>query len=196
VFAHDLRGLLFEAFATHRGFLGPRTLAFELPEQVRVVAVRTLDAALHGVALALRRGELLAPAGERHFGFADAVFAAHELDAQMLETLLAFEDARMRIATAVHAQPVAPDPLARAGDHRFVVREIAAQRERLVQRLREAHVRQQANDGARAAHHAGQHVVIRIRIDVAARLQQRDAADGQRRQHLRDLVDLIDAQRF
>ena len=53
-FARDFGGLFFEAFAAHRGFLRTRALAFELAEQVGVVAMRALDAALRLVAFAAR----------------------------------------------------------------------------------------------------------------------------------------------
>src|SRR5690606_36013526 len=51
--ARRFSGLLFESFATKRGLLGPRSHRFELRKQVRVLAVRALDAGLRGVALGL-----------------------------------------------------------------------------------------------------------------------------------------------
>ena len=121
--ARDFGGFLLEALAAHRGFLRAGTLAFELTEQVRVIAMRALDAALRGIAFALGDRELLAAGGELRLALARGFFARRELDAQLLQTLLALEHARMRIAAAVDAQPVAADPLARARDDGFVAGE-------------------------------------------------------------------------
>ena len=119
-FPRDFRGLFFEALAAHRGFLRPRTLAFELAEQVGVFAVRALDAALRLVAFAFRRRQFFAAGGETGFHVAGVLFAGRELDAQLLDALFALEHARVRIAAAVDAQPVAAYPLARARDDGFV----------------------------------------------------------------------------
>ena len=113
-------------------------------------AVRALDAALRLVAFAFRLREFFAAGGQARFHVARILFAVRELDAQMFDALLALEHAGMRIAAAIDAQPVAAYPLARARDDRFVVGELAAQAQRVGQRFREAHARQQPHDGARA----------------------------------------------
>ena len=80
---------------------------------------------------------------------ARVLFAARELDAQLLDALLALEHAGVRIAAAIDAQPVAAYPLARARDDGFVVGELAAQLQRVGKRFGEAHARQQPHDGGR-----------------------------------------------
>src|SRR5688500_8719058 len=102
-------------------------------------AVRTLDAALCLVAFALRGGEIFAARGQRGFHVAYVAFAGGEFDAQMLDALLAFEHAAVRIAAAIDAQPVAAYPLARSRDDGLVVRELAARQQRIGKRFGEAH---------------------------------------------------------
>ena len=114
-FARDFRGLFLEAFATQRGFLRTGALAFELAEQVGVFAMRALDAALR-----LRRARARPSPARRGRSascasiVAGVLFAARELDAQLLDALLALEHAGVRIAAAIDAQPVAAYPLARS----------------------------------------------------------------------------------
>ena len=81
-----------------------------------MLAVRALDAALHGIAFTLGGRQLLAAAGKLRFHLAGVFFAARQVDAQLFHALLAFEHARMRIAAAIDAQPVAAYPLARTRD--------------------------------------------------------------------------------
>ena len=102
----------------------------------------------------------------------------------------------MRITAAVDAQPVATDPLARARDDGFVAGEIRGASERVAERFREPHAREQAHDGGRTADHARQHAGVAVGIHVFAGLQQRNAADRQPGQHARDLVELVDTQRL
>ena len=136
-FARDFGRLLFEALAAHGGFLRAGALAFELAEQVRMVAMRALDAALRLVALAFRRRRVSSRQVARCVSHvAGIVFAGGELRAQRLDAMLALEHAGVRIAAAVDAQPVAPEPFAGARDDRFVMREIAAHGQRVGQRFR------------------------------------------------------------
>ena len=77
--ARDFRGLLFQALAPHRRFLRAGALAFELTQQVGVIAMRALDAALRLVALALGLRQVFAAGGQARFAVAHIVFAAREL---------------------------------------------------------------------------------------------------------------------
>src|SRR6185503_6209790 len=189
----DFGGLLFQAFAAHGRFLRARPLTFQLSEQVRVLAVRALDAALRGVALALRGRELLATRGEPRFHFPSVLFAAREVAALLLETLLAFEHAGVRIAAAIDAQPVATDPLARARDDRLVVRQLPTHLQGGRKTLGELYARQQAHDGLGSADHAGQHARGAVGFLVFTRLQQRNPANLQARQDIGDRIDLVHA---
>jgi hypothetical protein len=96
-----------------------------LSQQIRVLAMRTLDAALGGIAFALSGCQLLAAGRQLRLHVARGCFAARQLDPQLLETLLALEHARVRIAAAIDAQPVAPDPFAGTRDDRLIVCQFA-----------------------------------------------------------------------
>src|SRR5689334_18882192 len=89
--------------------------------------MRALDAALRLVALSLRGRQFFPAGSETGFRFANVFFARRELDAQLLDALLALEHAGMRVTAAIDAQPVAAYPLAGARDDGLIVREVPAQ---------------------------------------------------------------------
>ena len=139
---------------------------------------------------------VFAAGGQARLGVAHVFFAAHQFAAQLLEALLALEHARMRIAAAVDAQPVASDPLARARDHRFVVRQLAAQLQRFGQVLRQPHARQQPHDGRAVPTPRPTTCRRRHRLPRARRPAAATSPHRQRRQHIGQRVQLVDAQRF
>ena len=167
--ARDFRGLLFEALAAQRGFLRRARARLRAGR-----AGRHVRDARPGCGSAPRRARAPPVASSSRQVARRAsmsrVFSSlrGELDAQLLDALLALEHARVRIAAAIDAQPVAADPLARTRDDGFVAGELAAQLQRFGQRFRQAHARQQPHDGGGSADHARQHAGVAVGFHVPA----------------------------
>ena len=114
-----------------------------------------------------------------------------------LSALFALEHAGVRIAAAIDAQPVAADPLTRAGDDRFVVRELAAHAQRLGQRFRRGALATAGARSRRAADHARQHARRCRRLRRARRPAAATCGPtGKLGQHAGDVIELVDAQRL
>ena len=161
--------------------------------------MRALDAALRRIALAFGLREVFA-AGRRDASSMSRAFSSlrGQLDAQLLEALFALEHARMRIAAAVDAQPVAADPLARAGDDRFIV---ARSRGAACSASASVSARRTRDSSRTMAagpdDHAGQHAGGAVGFHVLAGLQQRDSAHRTASAaHPASCVELVDTQRF
>ena len=78
----------------------------------------------------------------------------------------------------------------------LVVGKLDGASQRVGKRFGQAHARQQPHDRGGAADHARQHAGRAIGVDVSTRLQQRDTPHRQPRQHVGEVVEFVDAQRF
>ena len=112
-FARDFRRLLFEALPAQGGFLRAGAHGFELAEQVRVLAMRALDAGLRAIALALPHPRATGARSPRCASMPPhALFGSGEIRAQRLQPMLALDDAGVMIRAAADAQPVPAEPFA------------------------------------------------------------------------------------
>ena len=173
-----------------------RALAFELAEQVRVFAMRALDAALRRVALALRRRRAARGTSARCASQSRAcLFAARELGAQCLR----------RCSRSSTPACGSPPRLTRSQSR--PIQSPVARDDRLVgasaRRSASASASVSASDArATAAHdgrgplHAGQHAGVAVGLRRARRPAAATRADRQRREHVGDLVERVDAHRF
>ena len=187
-FARDFGGLFFETLAAQRGFLRAGALAFELAEQIGMFAMRALDAALR-----LRRARARRPRALRGRWRARAsmsrVFSS--LRASSTRSCLT------RCSRSSTPECGSPPRLTRSQSRpihspvRVMTDSSSASSRRSrsasAKRFGEPHARQQPHDGGRAADHARQHAGVAIGVHVPAGLQQRDAADRQRRAARRPL---------
>ena len=88
--------------------------------------------------------------------------------------------ADLRIVAAVHAQPVAPDPDAFARHERLAVGELAAPRDRVLQRSGDANADEQRRDGRRRLHVREQRIApAPLRRASPSVLDQRQPAFGE-----------------
>src|SRR5689334_10736989 len=108
--AMSLRCFLFESLAAKVGFMRPRAHRFELAEQVRMAAMRGLDAGLHAIPLGFRIDERLPHFGQVSFDATGLVLETAEGRAQRFETMLALDDSRVMIRATADAKPGAPHP--------------------------------------------------------------------------------------
>ncbi len=129
-FASDVGCFRFETTATKCRFLRAGAHGFELTEQLAVLTVRTLNAGLRGIALALGISERLTDRAEMLFRRRDALFRSVEIRAQRLEAMLALDDATTRIFATADAQPVTTEPFALPRDDRLAIRQRRASGQR------------------------------------------------------------------